>query len=174
MNALRHSTVVCAAISIWTVTSLSLAACSADLVISKDEDAKEVVEGGVPFRLAEPWVATGDFTKHSEGGDCDDSPFTEHLSLPSGGIYYASVDIKDFAKSEFSIALNENGTLNTLSSNSSSQFKDTAEGFKALVESVPVLGTLGLTDVLTKACDTGKEYDQVVPLQVWLDQHVAG
>jgi hypothetical protein len=158
-----------------------LLALGVALVLSGCASSLKVADGagrpapGVPFRIAEVYLASGTYTRHTEDGDaCVHAVFERQISLPTGALYFANVEPALLAKTEFSMTFNESGTLASITMNTEPKAAEAITAVSdALVNLLPLAGVgpgEGVsgaspggteageppnTPATKKACDTG-------------------
>lgn len=92
------------------VLTVVIAGCAGSLKVYAGE-RKETVR--MPFRVAEVFVKWGWRDKAAKGGNkkCVPVQFHETLSLPTGPQYFVNVRPSSFAKTNYSVGDNENGSV---------------------------------------------------------------
>jgi len=103
-----------------------------------DRDQKAIA--GLPFRAGEVYLKTGIRDKHSKGEKCEETAFSETLSLPTGEQYFVSASTAELAKTSFTVKYTAAGGLQEVVFNSEPQ---AAETIKAVTEAVKVAASLG-------------------------------
>jgi hypothetical protein len=117
------------------------AGCAAHLRVFNDKGDELK---GIPVRDAKAFRVTKKVTWEKENAPsskCLPTRKQEILFLPAGREYLVTVEPAAFAKSEFSVALNDNGALKQVALNSTPQAVDT---IKATAELVGKLAPAGL------------------------------
>jgi hypothetical protein len=158
---------------VGTAPFLMLSACASSLSIN---DASQNPVVGVPFRVSQIFVKTGEFAKHTKGIEpCAPSHFVEEVSLPTGALFYANVKPAQFAKTGFVLKVNENGGLAEIALNTEPSAVEATKNVAELVKSVlPVLGITaekGLAQAAGRVpCDTSPNPASIkyVPIEDYL------
>jgi len=143
-----------------TAMVAELAGCAGHL---KVYDENQIEIKGVPFRSAEVFIKSGEYSKHSQGGFCAPSPFSETVPLPTGKLYFVTAESAQFAKTGFHIKFSDNGSVAEIGLDSEPAAADTLNAandiIKSLAPTVGIAATAGvaaLTAPPQKACDTGE------------------
>lgn len=118
------------------LAALFLAGCNTNLVVSTPNDSELSPEKGIPFSLPKPHVATATYTKLKSGKRCNPITFTKFVSLPSGALYHVNTRPQLFAKSEFTIELNEHGILKKIVFNADPELSETLQSTAGLVTAI--------------------------------------
>ncbi|WP_189615485.1 hypothetical protein [Pigmentiphaga litoralis] len=132
-----------------SATIAFLTGCGGSLYVA---DENWNAQPGIPFRATEVYVMRGVLNKHTEGKDCDNTPFVRTLPLPAGAQYFVAFKGAMLAKSEFSVNFGPNGTLSSVTLNSEPGASETLRATSDLLKyALPVAtaatggGLLGTT-----------------------------
>ena len=118
------------------LAALFLAGCNTNLVVSTPGDTALSPKKGIPFSLPKPHVAIATYTKLKSGKRCNPITFTKFVSLPTGALYHVNTRPQLFAKSEFTIELNEHGILKKIVFNADPELSETIASTAGLVTAI--------------------------------------
>lgn len=134
-----------------------LSGCASQLVVSGLPDDAQ----GIPVARSMTVIEQFELLEHSELAICTPSVNEQFAAIPSGETYYVNAEAAQFGSSEFSINLNPDGTLNTLSLNSVPAPSEAAQALASVAgAAAPIISpggrdTLPVRDIPAR-CNTGK------------------
>lgn len=96
-------------------------------------DATRQEINGVPFRLSERYVKTGEFSKLANGGACNRVQFHVPTNLPSGPLFFVTARTVQVAKTGFRLKFFESGALSELGIDTGPAATDTPRGSNDLI-----------------------------------------
>lgn len=126
---------------VYAATAIILAVlmvgCGTELVVSGPDNQ----DLGVPFKVPETYVADAIYMKSKSGEECAPLPFRKFVSLPTGATYHVKPDSEPFSKSDFTIDLNPNGTLEKIMFNADPELSETIDSTAGLITAIADLAT---------------------------------
>jgi len=120
-------------VSVLALVSLAGVGCASSLVLKKPNPD---VLSGIPVKRTITYVVVKKITYHPLPGEekpCKPKTVEEFAEIPVGGEYEVNFNSASFAKSEFSVTPNDNGTLKTVSLNSTPQAAEITKSVAELV-----------------------------------------
>jgi len=92
---------------------------------------------GIPFRLAEVFVAHGTYRAHkARGASCEPADFSQTQVLATGDLYFINVDPALLANTQFSFQQSANGTVEQITMNTVPAAKDTLDSVTGAITGV--------------------------------------
>lgn len=149
---------------VMATSLLAVSGCSGSLLVT--DNAGQAMKG-IPVRLTELWVQSSEFTKHSEGGQCEKTPKDKFISLASGEPYYISAKGADFAKTSLAVKLTADGTLSEVAFDTESKAPEAMEAAASLLGAAPIGSAGAGAPDPTRACDAGEKIIKIVPFAEW-------